>query len=278
VGNAQHDDEHGDLFRPIDPAELGIEQPRVTIDTSVAHPARIYDYLLGGKDNFNADRQAARKVLDAIPMVQEEARANREFLHRAVAHTAQQGVEQFLDIGTGIPTAGPTHQVAQSIVPGARIVYVDNDPIVLAHARALLATDDRTIALQADVRDPDAVLTQARGLLDFTRPIGLMFIGLWYFIPDEDDPHGLAAIYRDAMAPGSHMLATHILDAPQIRQAARAYAEASAPLVGRSPHAITELFGDWPLADPGLVPVHRWRPTGGETRSDFVTGGLAVKP
>lgn len=281
MGDEQHGDEHdGGFFRPIDPAELGIEQPLATVDTRVAHPARIYDYLLGGKDNFDADRRAAEKVLNAIPRVREEARANREFLRRAVAHLAGQGVDQFLDIGTGIPTVGPTHEIAQRVNPDARVVYVDNDPIVLTHARALLADNGNTHVLQADVRDPATILggAGARKILDFTRPIGLMFIGLWYFIPDDDDPHGLTATYRDAMPPGSHMLVTHVRDAPEIREAARAYDNASAPAVGRTSTDIAALFGDWDFADPGLVPIHEWRPAGGETPSDFLLAGHATKP
>jgi len=272
----------GGFFQPIDPVELGIEQPSAEIDTSKAHPARIYDYLLGGKDNFPADREAADQVAATIPLAGQEVRANRRFLRRAVADVTRLGVDQFLDIGTGIPTANPTHEVAQAIDPDARVVYVDNDPIVLAHSRALLSTDDQTVTIQADARDPEAILghPQTRALLDFTRPIALMFVGLWYFIPDEDDPHGLTATYRAALAPGSPLIATHVLDTPEVRKASGAYAKAAAPLVARTHADIAALFGDWPLVDPGLVPLHQWRPDdqGTPVPSDYVLGGVAIKP
>jgi hypothetical protein len=247
------------------------------IDTSKPHPARIYDYLLGGKDHFEVDRDAAEKVVAAVPTARAEVAANREFLRRAVAYTAGQGVSQFLDIGTGIPTVGPTHEVAQRVNPQARVAYVDNDPIVLAHSRALLTTDDRTFTIQADVREPETILGDPaiRRTLDFGRPIALMFVGLLYFVDDDEDPWGLVARYRDALVPGSHLLLSHVRDTPETRAAAAAYESATSRLSPRSPERIRALFDGWDPVEPGIVPVHDWRPDGGETRAAQVVGGVA---
>jgi hypothetical protein len=247
------------------------------IDTTKPHPARIYDYLLGGKDNFEVDREAAEKVAAAVPTARAEVRANRQFLRRAVAYTAGQGISQFLDIGTGIPTVGPTHEVAQSVNPQARVAYVDNDPIVLAHSRALLTTNDQTFTIQADVREPETILGDPaiRKMLDFERPIALMLVGLLYFVDDDDDPWSLVARYRDALAPGSHLLLSHVIDTPETRAAATTYESATSRLSPRSPERIEALFDGWDLVEPGIVPVHDWHPDGGETHADQVVGGVA---
>jgi SAM-dependent methyltransferase len=253
---------------------------RSVIDTTRAHPARIYDYLLGGKDNFQADRDAAEKVALAVPTARAEVRANREFLHRAVAYATGQGIAQFLDIGTGVPTVGPTHKVAQDLNPQARVAYVDNDPIVLAHARALLTRNEQTVTIQADVREPASILDApaVRELLDFTRPIALMFVGLLYFVDDDEDPWSLVARYRDALAPGSRLLLSHVIETPETRSAVKAYETATSRLSPRSPERIESLFDGWTLVEPGLAPVHDWRPTGGETRAHQLVGGVGRLP
>ncbi len=248
----------------------------IGIDTSKPHPARIYDYLLGGRNNFQADRDAAEKVALAVPTARAEVVANRQFLSRVVTYAAEQGITQFLDIGTGVPTAGPTHEVARAVNPDARVVYVDNDPIVLAHSRALLSRHDLTVTIQADVREPDTILDnpKVREMLDFDQPIALMFVGLLYFIDDADDPWSLAARYRDALAPESHLLLSHAVDTPETRAAAETYEKASARLSPRTPERIEALFEGFTLVEPGLVPVHEWHPNGDEAPASHLLGGV----
>jgi SAM-dependent methyltransferase len=259
-------------YDPADPESLRLAR----IDTTRPHPARIYDFLLGGKDNFQVDRDAAEKVVAAVPTARAEVTANREFLRRAVAYAAGQGISQFLDIGTGIPTVGPTHEVAQQVNPQARVAYVDNDPIVLAHSRALLTTNDRTLTVQADVREPDTILRHpaVRELLDFEQPIALMFVGLLYFVDDAEDPWSLVARYRDALTPGSHLLLSHIIDTAETRTAAKVYETATSGLSPRGPEQISAMFDGWEVVEPGIVPIHDWRPAGGETFASQLLGGV----
>src|SRR6266571_199863 len=189
--------------------------PQVVIDTSKAHPARVYDYWLGGKDNFAADREAAELALQAYPQLAQAVQANRKFLARAVQHlTREAGVRQFLDLGTGIPAADNTHQVAQREAPESRIVYVDNDPIVLLHAAALLRSPSPGICdyIEADLRDPDAILARAAETLDFTQPVALMLLAILQFIPDEEDPLGLVSTLLDALPSGSYLAISHPTD------------------------------------------------------------------
>src|SRR5262245_35249111 len=183
------------------------------IDTSVAHHARIYDYVLGGKDNYAADREAVEALLKIWPEMAFGMRANRAFLGRAVRYLAgEAGIRQFLDIGTGIPTAENTHQVAQAIAPETRVVYVDYDPIVLSHARALLVSHEAgaTDYIDADLRDTDNILAQARQLLDFTKPVAVTLIAILHAIPDADDPHAIVATVMDTLPPGSHLALSHL--------------------------------------------------------------------
>lgn len=248
------------------------------IDTSLAHPARVYDYLLGGKDNWPADREVGERIMSLVPNARAEALANRAFLRRAVRYAAGRGVSQFLDIGTGIPTVGPTHATAHAIRPDARVVYVDNDPIVLAHARALLVDDDLTHVLRADVRDPETILDHplTRERLDFSRPVALMFVGLLYFVT-ESEIAGLLDRYTAALAPGSLLLITHVLDTPEVEAAKKIY-KTTAPLVPRSRAGIEALFTGWDLVEPGLVPIHEWHPDGDGPRAGHILGGVGVKP
>jgi hypothetical protein len=179
-------------------------------DTGIPHIARIYDYWLGGKDNFAADQEAAERAMAATPTIVPGVRANRRFLGRAVRYMASAGIRQFLDVGTGIPTAGNTHEVAQSIAAESRVVYVDNDPIVLSHARALLAgASGSTAYIEADARDTATILAGAARTLDFTRPAGVMLIAILHCIPDSDDPRGIVTALLDAVPSGSFLALTH---------------------------------------------------------------------
>ncbi|WP_055480571.1 SAM-dependent methyltransferase [Sphaerimonospora mesophila] len=236
------------------------------LDTTVPHPARIYDYWLGGKDNFEADRKVAEAVINVSPGVVEGVRDNRAFLGRAVRFLAEQGIDQFLDIGTGIPTQGNTHEVAQAVNPAARIVYVDNDPIVMNHARALLrgTREGRTAYVEADLREPDSILKHPDTLatLDFGRPIAVVIVGTLMFIRDEEDPFGIVRRYTDASVPGSYLAISHVTGdfAPESLEAfAAAYNTGPVPLTLRTGAEISRFFDGFELVEPGLVAVGEWR-------------------
>ena len=237
------------------------------IDTTVAHQARIYDYWLGGKDNFAVDREAAQQAIAAYPPIVRGVRAQRAFLVRAVRYLAAEvGIRQFLDIGTGIPTANNTHQVAQAAAPAARVVYVDNDPLVLAHARALLTSmpEDATAYLDADVREPDKILAGAAKLLDFTAPIAVLLIGILQLIPDADDPHAIVARLAEAVPSGSWLAIYHPASDIDQRRVAKAVRRVNARTAGtttlRTHAEIARFLDGLQLAEPGLVQVHRWQP------------------
>ncbi len=242
--------------------------PAAGIDTSRANPARIYDALLGGKDNFPADRAAAHAILNVAPQARRGAKENRAFLQRAVRYlAAEAGIRQFLDIGTGLPTQGNVHQVAQATAPDARVAYVDNDPVVHAHANALLADHITTVAVLADLREPDAILGQpeVRRVLDFARPVAVLLVAVVHFIKDEEDPAGIVATLRDAMAPGSFLVVSHATADFHPEVAAKitdVYRRASAPLVLRSRSQIARFFDGFDLVAPGLVQPASWRPDG----------------
>jgi S-adenosyl methyltransferase len=241
-------------------------------DASVAHPARIYDYWLGGKDNFTADRRAAEEVLAVMPVMAQVARSVRLFLAAVVHHLAADlGVRQFLDIGTGLPTANNTHQVAQRAVPESRIVYVDNDPIVLSHARALLtsAPVGQCAYVDADARDVDKVLAEAATTLDFSEPVAVMMLGLLHFIPDSDDPYSLAAGYLAAVPSGSYLAVSHAssdIDSDLLSAAARSYNTHSAtPITLRSKPEVARFFDGLDLVPPGITSLGHWTPGATET-------------
>jgi hypothetical protein len=252
----------GGFFESAVP-DNGYQSP--DIDTSVAHQARVYDYLIGGKDNFAADREVGDKVLQAYPDSAVGSRANRAFLGRAVRFLAgEAGIRQFLDIGTGIPSANNTHEVAQSVAPQARVVYVDNDPIVLAHARALLASapEGKTAYLDADARDPDTILARAAGTLDFSQPVAITLLAILHAI---DDPYALTSRLVDAVPPGSY-LAISIL-ASDINQEAQAEMTRrlneglpGITVTARSHAEVTRFFDGMELLEPGVVPPNYWRP------------------
>ncbi len=248
----------------------GRDLPRLPagIDASTPNPARIYDTLLDGKDNFPADRTAAHAILNVAPQARQGARENRAFLQRAVRFLAQEaGIRQFLDIGTGLPTQGNVHQVAQQVAPDARVAYVDHDPVVHVHANALLANHTTTIAVLADLRDPEVILghSEVRRLLDLTRPVAVLLVAVLHFLRDEEDPAGIVARLREAMAPGSYLVISHATADfhPQAgAKVTKVYQQASAPLVLRSRSQIGRFFDGFDLVAPGLVEPASWRPDG----------------
>jgi hypothetical protein len=258
------------------------------VDTSVAHIARVYNYWLGGKDHFTADREAAELVVESYPAVLASVRAQREFLGRAVRYlTAEAGIRQFLDIGTGLPSANNTHEVAQSVAPESRIVYVDNDPIVLAHARALLTSSRRgaTAYIDADIRDTGKILEAAEATLDLSKPVAVMLVGVLHCIPDSDDPAGIVARLMNAVPPGSYLVIAHPasdIHATQIGGAATRLNTVMAEPVTLRTHAEVLRFFldlDLDLVDPGLVQVHRWRAEQADPATELANyGGLARKP
>ena len=238
---------------------------RAGIDVNVANAARIYDYFLGGKDNFAVDRDAGDRVLAAAPEVRSTLRANRSFLGRVVRHLAGEGgIDQFVDLGAGLPTQENVHQVAQGVNPNARVVYVDHDPVVLAHGRALLATDNTTTVIQADLRTPDEVLNnpELRQLIDLSRPVAVFMMAVLHFVSTDAD--AFVAGYHDAMAPGSFLAlslgTTDGVDPQKIAKAQEIYSTASSQLTYRSRTQIEKLFDGFSLIEPGLVRLPEWRP------------------
>ncbi|GAB2969776.1 SAM-dependent methyltransferase [Streptomyces pseudoechinosporeus] len=239
------------------------------INSSVAHPARVYNAWLGGKDNYPADQEAAELAAAANPEIIPAVRANLAFLGRAVRELAgKPGIRQFLDIGTGIPTADNTHEVAQRVDPGARVVYVDNDPIVLAHAHALLVSspEGATEYLQADLRDVDRILTAAQDTLDLSKPVGLMLVAILQYVPDADDPYAITRGLLDALAPGSHLVLSHPasdIGADEVAESMRVYNERAAEHAAATPRPhgeVTRFFAGTDLLDPGVVQLPQWRP------------------
>lgn len=236
-------------------------------DTSVAHSARIYDWWLGGKDNFAADRELGQKIVDMVPMTPASARANRAFLHRAAGHLAAQGVHQFLDLGAGLPTADNTHAVVQRVDPDNRVVYVDYDPVVIAHARALLATTGPISVIQADIRDPDAILAhpEVTAVIDFTRPVCVLAVAVLHFFDESQDPYAIVARLRRAMVPGSHLVLSHITGdgAGEAKDVVSLMRQRMAdPPTLRSHAEVSRFFDGFKLVDPGVVPVHLWHGEG----------------
>ena len=246
--------------------------PQVTLDTSVAHPARVYDYWLGGKDNFAADREAAEQVIAANPTVLHGVRANRAFLARAVRYLAgEAGIRQFLDLGTGLPTADNTHQVAQAIAPDTRIVYVDNDPMVLTYARALLTStpEGATAYVQADIRDTEKVLAGAAETLDFGKPVAVMALMILQYVPDADDPWGIVGRLLEPLAAGSYLTVSDTvrdIDTQRVTQGTARLNERMGPtrLTLRSRPEFERFFADLEMVEPGIVPLPEWGAPGSE--------------
>jgi hypothetical protein len=251
------------------------------IRTDIAHPARVYNYILGGKDNFAVDREAAKASLKAMPELLDSARGNRKFLARVVQFLRDNGIRQFLDIGTGLPVSPNTHEVAQADHPDAKVVYVDNDPVVFLHAESLMADNNTTTVVLADMRDIDEVLAAAMKHLDFTEPIALLFIASLHNIPDPEDPVGIVARYLATLAPGSYLVISHVTGdfAPAKQDAVTAEnKKRGATFVGRSRDAIGLMFNGREMVEPGLVQISYWRPDGGqpEPNADRVWGYCGV--
>lgn len=257
------------------------------IDVTTPNIARMYDYFLGGKDNFAADREAADQITAMLPLVPVIARDNRAFLRRVVRFlTAEQGIRQFIDIGAGLPTQANVHDLAREVVADARVVYVDNDPVVCNHGRALLA-DEATQIIEVDLRHPDQIighrLTQA--VIDFNQPFALLATAVLHFVPDEDDPRGIIARFREVMADGSYLVLTHGTmesgpNDPRARLSTDVYSRASASLSLRSIDAVRSLFDGFELVEPGLVWISQWRPTPFDDGSDVtetLRGGVGRK-
>ncbi|WP_432923796.1 SAM-dependent methyltransferase [Microbispora sp. CA-135349] len=237
------------------------------VDPNTPSIARMYDYFLGGKDNFKADREAAKKMISLVPNVREFARANREFLGRIVRFLAQQGIDQFLDVGAGLPTQQNVHQVAQAVAPQARVAYVDNDPIVLVHGRALLADSPGTIVVQGDINAPEAILGDAdlRAHLDLSRPIAVLMLSVLNVVPDDAKAEAIVATFRAAMAPGSYLVISHgytgQVGSRTDREVREVYRRSSAGSSKPRDHAqIAAYFDGLELLEPGIVPVAAWRP------------------
>jgi hypothetical protein len=245
--------------------------PPSGIDVSVPNMARVYDFMLGGKDNFAADRQAAELALQAVPQMRSLARENRQFLSRAVRFCAQAGITQFLDIGAGLPTQDNVHQVAQRASPGARVVYADNDKVVVSHGLALLAEDDQTTVIHGDLLAPEQILAHpdVRRLIDLSQPVALLVVALLHFIPEEAGPAASLATLREALAPGSYLVFSHSEISPthasgmqplteRARLLGQTYSRPMGP--ARTRAEMAEFFGDFELIEPGLTEVWNWRP------------------
>ncbi|MFJ2608378.1 SAM-dependent methyltransferase [Streptomyces sp. NPDC091279] len=257
------------------------------LNTAVAHNARVWNYWIGGKDNYEVDQKVGEQVAGMFPIIRDIARADRWFLSRAVRFLAEEhGVRQFLDIGTGLPTADNTHEIAQRVAPDARIVYVDNDPIVLVHARALLtgSREGVTDYIDADVRDPDAILERAGATLDFSRPVAVMMLGILNFVPDTDQARDVARRIMDVMPSGSFLVLTHpTFDAEvggegQIPAMAFWNENATPPITARSGKDIASFLDGLDVLEPGLVPCSRWRAEAGSPAVVPQYGAVAVKP
>jgi S-adenosyl methyltransferase len=258
------------------------------LDTSTPNIARMYDYFLDGKDNFAADREAAQQLIEMMPQLPLVARANRAFLRRVVRVLATEyGVRQFIDVGAGLPTAGNVHEVAGQAAPGARVLYVDNDPVVCSHGRALL-TGGTSRIIEADLRRPEEILGHqvTRQLIDFTEPFALMFLSVLHFVPDSEDPQAVIARFREAMAPGSFLVISHGTletnpDDPRAKLSGEVYRQSAASLALRSVAGVRALFDGFELVDPGLVWISDWRPNPFEDVrgvAETLRGGAGRKP
>jgi SAM-dependent methyltransferase len=256
------------IHRVIETEGTRVQRPKWApdeVDVDRPSAARVYDYYLGGLHNFAADREMAARAVADWPELPRIMQANRAFLRRAVRHLVAQGIDQFLDIGSGIPTAGNVHEVAQAAVPGARVVYVDIDPVAVAHARALLADDPRTGVVQGDFTDVEAVLGDptTRSLLDLSRPVGVLVVALLHFVGDERRPADVLARYRAAMAPGSHLVLSHASadGAPDRADEHQSlYRRTATPMTMRSRDEVAALLDGFTVVEPGIVFLPQWRP------------------
>ncbi len=258
------------------------------VDTGKPSIARVYDYWLGGTHNLQADRDAARAMLAVEPNGRAIIRANRDFLARAVGFLAGAGIRQFLDIGSGIPTQGNVHEVAQAAAPGATVVYADIDPVAVAHSRAILHGSPGAVAVQADLREPAPLLAspEVRQLIDFSQPVGVLLVAVLHFIPDDQEPWQVVATLRDALAPGSYLVVSHgTADGkPGVAAAAQKLYNRSVAQASLRPRAAIErFFSGFELVEPGVVDLPEWRPApaadgNGDTARYWILGGVGRKP
>jgi SAM-dependent methyltransferase len=253
------------------------------IDISVPSVSRIYDFYLGGSHNFEVDRAAARKAMEFMPGLPKIMQANRAFMRRAVNYAVGAGITQFLDIGSGIPTFGNVHEVARRATPDARVLYVDHDPVAVAHSRAVLDGDERSGVVAADLRKPRQILDSPEaGLLDLERPVALLLVAVLHFIEEEDDPYAAVAELRDALAPGSLLMLTHAsfegipVPPEQAGGTVEVYRDIRNPLVMRSREQVTRFFDGYEMVEPGLVSMPHWRPDGPVDQEDpYAFSGFA---
>ncbi|GAP50407.1 SAM-dependent methyltransferase [Streptomyces azureus] len=255
-----------------------------SIDISVPSVSRMYDYYLGGSHNFEVDREAARRAMEFVPGLPKIMQANRAFMRRAVRYAADQGISQFLDIGSGIPTFGNVHEVAQAARPGARVVYVDHDPVAVAHSQAVLQGNDDADIVAADLRKPEEILRspEVERLIDLNQPVALLLVAILHFVEDEDDPYGAVAELREALAPGSLLVLTHAsyegipLPPERAGGAVNVYQDIRSPLIMRSREEIARFFKGYDMVEPGLVAMPRWRPdTAPEDEDPYAFSGFA---
>jgi hypothetical protein len=257
------------------------------VDLSVASAARVYDYYLGGAHNFSVDRELAQKVLEIFPATPKVAQANRAFLHRAVRYLSGQGIQQFIDIGSGIPTVSNVHETAQTENPNSRVLYVDHDPVAVAHSELILDGNQTTRVLQADLRRPQDILKapQLAELIDLSQPVAVLMVAVLHFVSDDEHPTQIINQFRDAIIPGSYLVISHVTPAGRTSQDQRVkeiYRAATDLVTSRSRSGIEELFTGWELVPPGLVWVPEWRPNwpdevGPEPSTSFILGGVARK-
>jgi hypothetical protein len=264
------------------------EQAPPDIDIRTPNMARMYDYALGGKDNFAADRDAVQNLFRLAPENAYVPRANRQFLGKAARFAAEQGVRQFIDLGAGLPSQGSTHEVARQVQPGARVVYVDSDPVVLAHARALLAGNDAGLTvIGEDIRDAGRILDHpdTQRLIDFSEPVGVLFVAVLHGIPDADDPAGIVAEFVRRIAPGSYVILSHLTreghPADIVAKKEEVWAKSATPMAYRSRDEILRFFAGLDLVEPGLTTVTRWREEPDDARLDaagaWTLGGVGRK-
>ncbi|MCG5218661.1 SAM-dependent methyltransferase [Streptosporangium sp. KLBMP 9127] len=259
------------------------EHAPVGIDPTVPSVARMYDYYLGGKDNFASDRAAAEQFIQVVPGIREMARSNRAFLSRVVELLAAEGVRQFLDIGSGLPTRENVHQIAHRTAPDAQVVYVDNDPIVLVHGRALLADNPRTRVVQADMREPEDLLAneEIEDVVDFDRPVAVLLVSMLHFVSDDAVVERVTTAFRERLAPGSYLVITHAFEgdvSAEVQEAGqRVYrSTTTGSITSRGPKDLAELVAGMEVLEPGIVPVQAWRPgeDEDEVAVDFTLPGI----
>ncbi|MFF3611969.1 SAM-dependent methyltransferase [Streptomyces sp. NPDC002580] len=254
-----------------------------SIDISVPSVSRIYDYYLGGSHNFEVDREAARRAMEFMPGLPKVMQANRAFMRRAVRFAADEGIDQFLDIGSGIPTFGNVHEIAQRVRPGARVVYVDHDPVAVAHSQAVLRDNEDAGVVAADLLKPREILAsaQVQQLIDLNRPVALLLVAILHFVEDADDPYRAVAELRESLAPGSMLVVTHAsfegipLPREQAEGTVDVYKNIRNPLIMRTREEIARFFEGYDMVEPGLVPMPEWRPdTAPEDEDPYAFSGF----